>query len=458
MHIQSDRAFIPAGTTSTRYLSVTISAPAATYSGGSAPRNKRPGVSVSLVLDRSGSMGGQKINLARQAVAHAIRLLKDDDQLSVIVYDDEVETVLERMAATKGARQQALTALARVDARGSTNLSDGWFTGARSLGATAEPGDAATIGNLPLTFEDAKPAGAAAAVRAEDADRVRRVLLLTDGLANQGVTDPTALQMASARLRAQGVSTSTFGLGADFDEELLTSLASSGGGHFYFIEHPQQIPDFLASELGEVLDVVARDVVFEVAAGDAASVTLLNGLPVEQVGEYAGHSVRVRLGDLVAEQEVTLVLAVTCSARVEGQKVAVDCRVRDRGGVLFAAPMRVEWSAVPGEQDRTQPVNHAVLLEAARMLAERARIVALAANRNGEFQQAVLALDAAIQQIRELGVHEAVVNELIEQLQGEKQVFAHDLSPIDRKARHFASYSLAFSRESGKARTTKERR
>ncbi len=458
MHIQTDRAFIPAGTTSTRYLSVTISAPAATPpADGSAPRSKRPGVSVSLVLDRSGSMGGRKIDLARQAVAHAIRLLKDDDQLSVIVYDDEVETVLERMAATKGARRQALAALAQVDARGSTNLSDGWFTGARSLGATASPGDVTTPGDLPLTFEDAKPAQAASGVGPEGADRVRRVLLLTDGLANQGVVDPTALQMAAARFRAQGISTSTFGLGADFDEELLTSLASSGGGHFYFIEQPQQIPDLLASELGEVLDVVARDVIFEVAAGDAVSVVLLNGLPVEQVGEEAGRGVRVRLGDLVAEQEVTLVLAVTCSARAEEQKAWVDCRVRDRDGVLFAEPMRVEWSAVPAEQDRQQPVNHIVLLEAARMLAERARVVALAANRKGEFEQASLALDAAIHQISKLGADEAVVKELIEQLQGEKQVFAHDLSAVDRKSRHFASYSLAFSREGGKARRRGER-
>ena len=131
--------------------------------------------------------------------------------------------------------------------------------------------------------------------------------------------------------------------------------------------------------------------------------------------------------------------------------------MRDRGGVLFAEPMRVEWSAVPAEQDRQQPVNHIVLLEAARMLAERARVIALAANRKGEFEQASLALDAAIHQISKLGADEAVVKELIEQLQGEKHVFAHDLSAIDRKSRHFASYSLAFSREGGKARRRGER-
>ena len=61
-------------------------------------------------------------------------------------------------------------------------------------------------------------------------------------------------------MRAQGITTSTFGLGADFDEQVMAGIATHGGGHFYFIEQAQQIPDLLASELGEVLDVVARDV------------------------------------------------------------------------------------------------------------------------------------------------------------------------------------------------------
>ncbi len=130
MHIQSDRALIPAGTPSTRYLSVTISAPAAPPpAAANAARPKRPGVDVSLVLDRSGSMGGRKMSLAQQAVAHAIRLLKGDDQLSVVVYDSEVDTVLERTAATRQAKQRALAALAQIDARGATDLAEGWYTG-----------------------------------------------------------------------------------------------------------------------------------------------------------------------------------------------------------------------------------------------------------------------------------------------------------------------------------------
>ena len=145
-------------------------------------------------------------------------LLGPDDQLNVVVYDHEVDTVLERMPATSAAKKQALAALGRIDARGQTDLAEGWSTGARALG------------------------------RANPDDRVRRVLLLTDGLANRGLTDAASLREAAARLRAEGIGTSTFGVGNDFDEELLTSIAADGGGHFYFIEQPAQIPDFFASE------------------------------------------------------------------------------------------------------------------------------------------------------------------------------------------------------------------
>jgi len=206
MHIQADRAFVPAGVSATRYLSVTLSGPPdARPHEASAPA--RPGVDVSLVLDRSGSMAGRKIELARRAVAHAVRLLKPSDRLGIVAYDHEVNTVLECQPATAAARAQALHALGRIEARGSTNLAEGWFTGARALGG--HPGAEATAG----------PAES-------PSDRVRRVLLLTDGLANQGVVDPRELRDAAARLREQGVTTSTFGLGSDFDEELLASLAT----------------------------------------------------------------------------------------------------------------------------------------------------------------------------------------------------------------------------------------
>jgi len=428
MHIQSDRALIPSGSSSTRFLSVSLSAPAAPAPDPAGPaRVARPGVNVSLVLDRSGSMGGRKIALAREAVAHAIRLLHEDDRLGVVVYDHAVDTLLECVPATKAAKAQALQALAAIDARGSTDLAEGWFTGARALGGPAT----ATAG-----------AGPAAA------DRLSRVLLLTDGLANQGLTDHDELRKAAARLRADGIQTSTFGLGADFDEELLSSIASQGGGHFYFIEQPQQIPDLLASELGEVLEVVARDVVFEVRAGTGVSVAVLNPLPMEQDGNVT----RVRLGDFVSEQEVTLLLAVACEPRPEGERAWVDCRVGDREAVLHPEPMRVEWTAVPAEQERAQPVNRDVVLAVARMLAEGARAQALAANRRGMFAEAGLALHGAASQIDRLGGDDSGVQAVARLLLDEEMVFGQRMDAMAMKTRHFASYQAAYSREAGKAR------
>ena len=238
MHIQTDRALIPAHVPSVRHLHVTITAPPAKAPAG-APR---PPARVALVLDRSGSMGGTKMAMARNAVQHAIRLLKAQDRLAVVCYDDRVETILANTAASPEAKTLALQRLAQVDARGSTNLEGGWLRGAQELARRA-------------------------VLAADDKPGVTRVLLLTDGLANQGETNPQVLAATAARLRAEGIATSTFGVGADFDEVLLQRLAADGGGHFYFIEQPQQIPDLLASELGETLEVVARDAVFEISGG-----------------------------------------------------------------------------------------------------------------------------------------------------------------------------------------------
>ena len=88
MHIETDRALIPAGESAVRYLTATITAPE------SGRRTERPAVGVGLVVDRSGSMAGRKLEMARKAVAHAIQLLSGRDRLALVVYDHEVETLL----------------------------------------------------------------------------------------------------------------------------------------------------------------------------------------------------------------------------------------------------------------------------------------------------------------------------------------------------------------------------
>ena len=164
-------------------------------------------------------------------------------------------------------------------------------------------------------------------------DGVNRVLLLTDGLANVGIIDHPELQRLAGELRDRGITTSTFGVGTDFDESLLQGMADAGGGHFYFIGDVAQMRDHITSEVGETLEVVAREVVLELVVPDGVRVDALSPFRIEQ----GRGRVRVFLGDMVSGQVLSIVLRVTFDFGEVGREVGIAVRVADRDGAFAAA-------------------------------------------------------------------------------------------------------------------------
>ena len=127
LELRTDRSLVRAADRSTRYLHVAFTAPEAQA------RMAREPLKVAFVLDRSGSMSGEKIHLARQAVASAIRMLRPEDQFSIVVYDDRIDVVVEATQASAEARRMAVERLATIDARGSTDLCTGWLRGCEQV-------------------------------------------------------------------------------------------------------------------------------------------------------------------------------------------------------------------------------------------------------------------------------------------------------------------------------------
>jgi Ca-activated chloride channel family protein len=313
----------------------------------SSDQTRRAPIDVAFVVDRSGSMEGEKIRLAKDAVDAAIRHLTDDDRAALVIYDTEIDTLQRLQPATPRVKSSIRLTLNGVDARGGTNLCGGWLTGCQELSNDLPtPG---TNGNDQL--------------------RIRRSLLLTDGLANAGITDPGELTRHATELRKRGVSTTALGVGLDFDEELLSSLAEAGGGNFQFIEHAAQLREFFEKELGELLTIAAAGLTISLTLPHGVRARLLNSYPVERTGKR----IDVSLGELPAGDEVNLIFALTVApAAVDtSHQISVDAAWADpiadvrRSISMFLPALLVDD---PKEVERTpidETVRELVLLQRA---------------------------------------------------------------------------------------------
>lgn len=300
-------------------LLVRVAAAAAEATAHRAP------IDVAFVLDRSGSMSGDKLDLAKRAVDVAVGRLTDDDRAALVVYDHAVDLLHPVQPATPRAKTALRLALHGVDAGGSTDLGGGWLAGCRQLsGQAPRAGSAADAGPV----------------------RLRRSILLTDGLANVGIVDPSGLTTHAHELRKRGIATTTLGLGLGFDEALLAGMAEAGGGSFGFAADASELPAFFARELQDLLTVAA--------AGLSIALTLPHGVRAELVSafphERRGKRIEVALGDLPTGDELELVFRVRAGVAAPG--------------AAHALRLDAAWADPAADARRAAPVDLAPLVVA----------------------------------------------------------------------------------------------
>lgn len=414
--IRTDRQLIRAGASSARYVMVSGIAPDAPE------RSERLPVNVALILDRSGSMDGAKFVLARQAVELSLRMLRAEDRFALVVYDEEVDVLMQSTRATPDARRRAMEALRSVGPRGATDMCGGWMRGCEQIA------------------EHLRDEG------------VARALLVTDGLANRGVIEHDALRRHASELRQRGIATSTFGVGSDFEEKLLRDMAHEGGGNFYFIETPTQIPDFLTSELGEALDVVARHAALEIVLPRGARAEVISRYRVSQ--HVGANELRVELGDLVSGQEIRAVVRVQFAPGRVAEQATVRVAMMADAEAMEREDGFVTWTYATHAENDHQPRDREVDREVATLYAARAREQATEANRRGDFDGARRVLELTADRIQSYAAGDPALVQLAWDLRNHVAEFGHTLmSPVQLKRHVQESNAMQRHRDAlGKAR------
>jgi Ca-activated chloride channel homolog len=336
----TERPKLVAGREQTVDVLIRLTPPEADAGGAAA---RRPRLNLSLVLDRSGSMDGQKMLRAREATAYCIDQLLPSDRLSVVIFDNKIEVLIPSQLAENKAQLKAM--LKEVYARNSTALHEAWVRGGMQVSEHLTDG------------------------------AVNRVVLITDGLANEGLTNVDQIVSQVRGLAERNVGTSTIGIGDDFNEDLLIPMASAGGGNSWHVKTADDMQRIFAVELEGLIAQVAHTVTLGLVPADGVRLAdVLNDFELGETGRY-------KLPNMQAGSPVDVVAQLRVPAQAEGTRLRLlDLRLGYTPQEMKAAEVvkqvfEVEFA--PEQEVERSLVNHEVIKAVQMLMNARARAEAV---------------------------------------------------------------------------------
>jgi Ca-activated chloride channel family protein len=246
---------------------------------------RRAPINLALVLDRSGSMAGAKLEKARQAACVAIDQLSGSDTFSLVVYDTHARVLIPPQPVE--------------DARALKRKVEGIHSG----------GSTALYAGVKL--------GADQLSKYFSEKNVNRIILLSDGIANVGPSSPNDLARLGRNLKARSVNVTTVGLGDDYNENLMVALAEASAANYYYVKDTETLPKIFAEELGQIKSIVARNL--------RIIIELMPGVePCEVIGfpeiRFNGRTAEIPAGEIYGGQHRSFLIRCRVPAAKEDEQ------------------------------------------------------------------------------------------------------------------------------------------
>lgn len=360
------------------------------FKGEEETLNKIPRLplNLSVVIDRSGSMAGVPLKNAIQAAQRLVEHLTPEDFLSIVIYDDTPETILQHQQVQDKAAIRSL--IGKVKAGGCTNLSGGWLMGCDKVKSQ------------------------------QSTERINRVLLLTDGQANVGITDSQVLINTARQQAEQGIVTTTLGFGTYFNEDLLIGMANAAGGNFYFIQSPDDASDVFRIELESLTSVVAQNLTVTLQPEDSVQISgILNNYRSNPIG----NKLEVFCGDVyeVENKQLAVELSIAPQTNIGVTNIATVAykyqAVVDGSIQEFSDQIPIAITVADAESASNVQPDAAVVEQASKLRIGKVKDEAIALADKGDYTAASQKLRKTIEDLKLKALHESFeVAEEMEQL------------------------------------------
>jgi Ca-activated chloride channel homolog len=307
---QFDKELIWERGRSVRYLQVDVDAP--TSSGRISTRAP---LNIALAIDVSGSMAGNPLKAAKEAAIGLINGLSEHDVLSIVSFSSNATVHIDGITLNDEGRISAAQAVGRLESQSDTNLSEGWLKAAEC---------AATVAHMNRGYHS-------------------HVIVLSDGYANAGITNPVELEQHAEQLRMRGMFTSSVGIGDQYSSLQMEALAVYGGGRLHDAQYMMEIVEVVLGELHELSTTLFDDVNLSISFPAGIEAANLSGFPTQ----LSKGGLTTSIGSLGAGSSRTVIFRFLTPPGLPGDVLRVE--------------VDVSWK-VPGNEKRTAGKDHSCTL------------------------------------------------------------------------------------------------